>query len=113
MNKQAIIKGSIIVCLISVIIIYFVYYFDYLKQGDVIDKEFVPEHWETVLINECETNFDGEVECELVPDEILVPDEWFITIEGFGVRFEKKMIERIKVSKHIHDFYKIGDRFIK
>lgn len=115
MNKITLIAIiTIILLLISGLIYYFVYEYDYLTQGTVYHKEFVPAHyeWITETVQEYD-HFDGEWELRTRTERVWMEDQFFIYIEGFGKRFEKRMIEKIRVGRTIYDSFKNGDTYFK
>lgn len=81
-----------------------------ITSGEVIDKEFVPEHWETHYVTQ--VRFIGKTAyTTVVPMLYHYPDKWTITIVGYDSNGER-VTETFRVSENVYDTVSIGDEFV-
>ena len=113
-DPRVIVVLILLLSLICGTVYYFVYKYDYLTQGTVYHKEFVPAHyeWVTETVQEYD-HLDGEWEYRTRTRRVWIEDQYFIHIEGFGKRFEKRMSEKIRVGRSEYQRLQNGDTYFK
>jgi hypothetical protein len=72
-----------------------------ITEGEVISKEFVPEHEITVPVYDLEFNFKG-FETE------TVPNKWYITFQKYGEN-DKLRARKVEVSQTMYNLHNVGD----
>lgn len=101
-----------IICLI----VYFLFVFDYIKQGEITSKRYQPEYECTLFETVCENEWDHidnrfEFVCELEPYTGSCPEYWEITVIGNGVRFKKQITKKVRIPRIQFEKTKEGDMY--
>lgn len=82
-----------------------------ITEGEVVKKDFTPEHTQVVMVPFCVSN-GKTVTTTLIPYVYHYSDKWAVTIQKYDAETDAMLTATYRVTEKVYDAVEIGAEFV-